>query len=54
MENMLYARIVKFLEHNLAHRGCEDGWYACPKSEDYIKGNYILNFRGGVSATISR
>lgn len=18
------------------HRGCEDGWYACPMSEDYI------------------
>ena len=28
---------LRLLADRATHQGCEDGWYACPKSPDYIK-----------------
>ena len=36
MKNELFVRIVKFLESNSHHRYCEDGFYACPKNDEYF------------------
>jgi hypothetical protein len=33
----LLGEMYDMLKHCATHRGCEDGWYACPKSPDYIQ-----------------
>jgi len=32
----LLGEMYDMLKRFDTHRGCEDGWYACPKSPDYI------------------
>jgi hypothetical protein len=35
--SLLLSESLRLLADRATHRGCEDGWYACPKSENYIK-----------------
>lgn len=39
MNDEMYNRIIKLLISISYHRYCEDGFYACPKNEDYF-GSY--------------
>jgi hypothetical protein len=34
---LLLSEALRLLADRAHHQGCEDGWYACPKHEDYIK-----------------
>ena len=34
---LLLSEALRLLVARAYHQGREDGWYACPKSEDYIK-----------------
>jgi len=36
MRNELFIKVVDFVKSKTHHRYCEDGFYACPKSEDYF------------------
>ena len=36
MENETYTKVVKFLMAHTGHRYCDDGYYACPKNEEYF------------------
>jgi hypothetical protein len=36
MNDETYTKVVKFLMAHTDHRYCEDGFYACPKSEEYF------------------
>ena len=33
---VLLSEALRLLASQTSHRGCQDGWYACPKSPDYI------------------
>jgi len=38
MSEPTYEQLLDFVKRVAAkHRGCGDGWYACPWSEDYIR-----------------
>lgn len=37
LSSELQAEMHKLLQGYSNHRGCEDGWYACPASPDYIQ-----------------
>jgi len=36
MRNELFARVVEFIKSKTQHRYCPDGFYACPKNEEYL------------------
>jgi hypothetical protein len=36
MRNELFTRVVEFIKSKTHHRYCEDGFYACPKNEEYF------------------
>ena len=33
----ILSESLRLLADRTNHRGCEDGWYACPLSPDYIQ-----------------